>query len=40
MIKIEYRLRYYNERNGEPLINNVEHGTQSISPIVGVTFSP
>ncbi len=40
MIKIEYRLRYYDERNNEPLINNIDHGTMSISPIIGVTFTP
>jgi hypothetical protein len=40
MIKVEYRLRYYNERNGEPLLNNIEHGTMNISPIIGVRFTP
>ena len=40
MLKIEYRLRYYNERGGEPLINNIDHGTQSISPLIGITFTP
>ena len=39
MLKIEYRLRYYNERGGNPLINNIDHGTQSISPIIGVTYT-
>jgi hypothetical protein len=36
LFKIEYRARYYNERGGNPLIDNIEHGTQSISPIIGV----
>lgn len=40
MLKIEYRFRYYNERGGEPLINNIDHGTQSISPLIGITFTP
>jgi len=40
MLKIEYRLRYYNERGGDPLINNIDHGTQSISPLIGITFTP
>ncbi|RPI73067.1 MAG: hypothetical protein EHM47_06875 [Ignavibacteriales bacterium] len=40
MLKIEYRLRYYNERNGEPLINEIDHGTMNISPIIGITFTP
>ncbi|MFO7448347.1 MAG: hypothetical protein R6W90_18450 [Ignavibacteriaceae bacterium] len=39
IIKIEYRNRYYNERGGEPLVNDIEHGTQSISPVFGVGWS-
>jgi len=39
MLKIEYRLRYYDKRNEEPLINNIDHGTMNISPIIGVTYN-
>lgn len=38
LMKIEYRPRYYSERGGSSLINNIEHGTQSIVPILGVAF--
>lgn len=40
LIKAEYRPRYYSERGGETLIGSVEHGTQSISPIIGLSYSP
>lgn len=39
LLKIEYRLRYYDERNGEPLINNIDHGTMNISPIIGISYT-
>ena len=38
LLKLEYRLRYYNRRGGEPLISNIDFGTQSISPLVGVSW--
>ena len=38
LIKIEYRPRYYSERGGEKLINEIEHGTQSIVPVIGVAY--
>lgn len=38
IIKLEYRNRYYTKRGGDPLFDNIEHGTQSISPMVGVGF--
>ena len=37
-MRLEYRIRYYNERDGENLRNNIEHGTQSLVPIFGVAF--
>jgi hypothetical protein len=40
LIKAEYRPRYYNERGGDALIGSVEHGTQSISPIIGLSYTP
>lgn len=39
LIKLEYRNRYYNERGGEALIDNIDHGTQSISPLIGVSWN-
>lgn len=37
-ISIEYRARYYNTRGGENLQNDINHGTQSISPLIGVNY--
>lgn len=38
ILKLEYRGRYYLERNGKNLINNIDHGTQSIVPLLGVRW--
>lgn len=38
VIKVQYRVRYYNTRDGEPLMNNMEHGTQNISPYTGILY--
>lgn len=38
VLKIEYRFRYYTKRGGNPLAENIEHGTQSISPLLGVAY--
>ena len=38
-IKIEYRGRYYNERGGKKLLNNIDHGTQSIVPVLGIRWN-
>ena len=35
-IKAEYRVRYYVKRGGEDILDGVEHGTQSLAPIIGV----
>ena len=37
-IKVEYRVRYYNKRGGEKLEGDVNLGSQSIAPIIGVAF--
>jgi len=37
-IKIEYRGRYYLERGGKKLLNNIDHGTQSIVPVIGLRW--
>lgn len=39
LMKIEYRPRYYSERNGAALLNDIEHGTQSIVPVLGIAYS-
>jgi hypothetical protein len=38
MLRLEYRLRYYTSRGGEPLAGGVVHGTQSFTPLVGVAY--
>lgn len=39
VFKVEYRLRYYTERGGEPILpQEVEHGTQSIAPVIGLAY--
>ena len=37
-LKAEYRGRYYLERGGKKLINNIYHGTQSIVPVIGIRW--
>jgi hypothetical protein len=41
-LRIEYRIRYYTRRGGEPFADEIVHGTQNITPFVGVawTFGP
>jgi hypothetical protein len=39
MISMQYRVRYYDKRGSENLINDVVHGTQSINPFVGIKTS-
>jgi len=36
VVRLEYRLRYYEGRAGDPFMNNFEHGMQNITPFVGV----
>ncbi len=38
VIKVEYRVRYYTQRGREDILDGVEHGTQSIAPLVGVAW--
>ncbi|KAA3611218.1 MAG: hypothetical protein D8M58_14700 [Calditrichaeota bacterium] len=35
-LKIEYRGRYYLKRDGKKLLDNIDHGTQSIVPVIGL----
>jgi len=37
-VKMEYRLRYYSKRGGLPLQNNLEHGSQNMTPFVGISW--
>ena len=38
VLKAEYRFRYYTERDGNPLAGDIEHGTQSIAPVLGIAY--
>ena len=38
LVKAKYRIRYYDKKDGDPLINNIEHGTQNISPFIGLHY--
>lgn len=38
VVRLEYRLRYYKGREGEPFVNNIKHGTQNITPFVGLSW--
>jgi hypothetical protein len=36
--RMEYRARYYDKRGGEAFKDDIEHGTQSWSPFVGIAW--
>ncbi len=36
IISAEYRVRYYTQRGGDPIVGEIEHGTQSLVPLIGV----
>jgi hypothetical protein len=38
VLRMEYRVRYYNRRGGEALANNMVHGTQNFTPFAGVAY--
>jgi hypothetical protein len=42
VLRIEYRIRYYVTRSGDALKDEVVHGTQNVTPFMGVgwTFGP
>ncbi|HSN98480.1 MAG TPA: hypothetical protein VLS89_09280, partial [Candidatus Nanopelagicales bacterium] len=37
-LRLEYRIRYYDRRGGEPLAGGVVHGTQNFTPFVGLAY--
>jgi hypothetical protein len=39
VVRIQYRARYYNRRGSKELIDTIEHGTQSIAPLIGVSWT-
>jgi hypothetical protein len=38
VLRLEYRVRYYTKRGGNALKNNIVHGTQNLTPLVGVSW--
>lgn len=39
VLRIQYRIRYYDERRGAPLAGGAVHGTQNYTPFAGVAWS-
>jgi hypothetical protein len=40
VMRMEYRVRYYNRRSDGALANEMVHGTQNITPFLGVAWVP
>lgn len=40
VLRMEYRVRYYNRRGNGPLKDSIVHGTQNFTPFVGVAWNP
>lgn len=38
LLKAQYRVRYYDSRDGEKLQNEMVHGTQNFSPMIGLSY--
>lgn len=38
LVKAQYRVRYYNKRDGLALQNETVHGTQNFSPLIGLNY--
>lgn len=38
VFRVQYRVRYYNRRSGDPLVAGVVHGTQNLTPTIGVSW--
>lgn len=39
-LRLEYRIRYYDRRGGDALADDVVHGTQNLTPFVGLAWRP
>ncbi len=40
VLRLEWRIRYYDERGGNPLMDGIVHGTQELRPLIGVAWRP
>lgn len=38
ILKAEYRPRYYSKRGGNAIAGGIEHGTQSVAPLIGLAW--
>jgi hypothetical protein len=38
VLRLEYRIRYYTSRAGHPLAGEIAHGTQNVTPLIGVGY--
>jgi hypothetical protein len=39
VVRIQYRARYYDRRGSKELFDAIDHGTQSISPLIGIKWT-
>ncbi|MFN3199500.1 MAG: hypothetical protein ACE366_13935 [Bradymonadia bacterium] len=37
-LRVNYRIRYYDQRGGKPLVDELVHGTQDITPFIGLSW--
>lgn len=40
VLRLQWRIRYYDERGDKPLMDGIVHGTQEIRPLVGIAWRP
>ncbi len=40
VLKVDFCIRYYDQRGGEPLAGDIVHGTQSLAPSIGIAWTP
>jgi hypothetical protein len=40
ILRLEYRVRYYDQRGDKDLADDIVHGTQGFTPFVGLAWSP
>ena len=38
VFRVEYRIRYYDTRGGDDLAGDIVHGTQDVTPFVGIAY--
>lgn len=38
VVRVQYRARYYDRRGSKDLLDQIDHGTQSITPLIGLSW--